>query len=225
MWFKATDAEAMTVKILTTVMLTVLVGALAGVVFIYSGPFEAAADQPHKGLVFLLAQAARERSITVRRRDITVPDLMDPKAIAAGASEYAEMCTDCHLAPGMEDNEMRSVPLSAQPRRPPPKRDGRSAYGERLRGTSVLDRQTWDQDDGDAGVGKTHDDAAIWTIVAFLQRLPTLTPEQYNEMTKESEPIHEETGHGSIHGAHDMQLDQKKTSADENGSDGPDHHH
>ena len=34
---QGTDAEAMTMKTLATVMLTVLVGALAGVVFIYSG--------------------------------------------------------------------------------------------------------------------------------------------------------------------------------------------
>jgi hypothetical protein len=34
------DAERMRMKILTTVMLTVFVGALAGVVFIYSGAFD-----------------------------------------------------------------------------------------------------------------------------------------------------------------------------------------
>ncbi len=94
-------------KSLITVILTAVAGALAGVAFVYSGGFNAAADQPHSGLVIFLAQAARERSIAVRSRDIRVPNLADPKAIAAGASEYAEMCTGCHLAPGMEDNEMR----------------------------------------------------------------------------------------------------------------------
>jgi hypothetical protein len=70
-----------------------------------------------------------------------LPDLMDPNAIAAGASEYAEMCTGCHLAPGMEDNEMPTglypYPLNFADRRQ--KREARSADGERLCGTSVLD--------------------------------------------------------------------------------------
>jgi mono/diheme cytochrome c family protein len=198
-------------KILTTVMLTVLVGALAGVVFIYSGAFDAAADQPHKGLVFLLAQTARERSITVRSRDITVPDLMDPKAIAAGASEYAEMCTGCHLAPGMEDNEMR---LGLYPY-PPNLADRRqNAKGDPLTANGSAARQFWIVKHGIKMTampawGKTHDDATIWTIVAFLQRLPTLTLEQYSEMTKESESTHQEAGHVSMHAAHDTQMDQK----------------
>ena len=30
--------------------------------------------------------------------------------------------------------------------------------------------------------GKTHDDRSIWGIVAFLQKLPGLTPEQYRTL-------------------------------------------
>ena len=94
-------------KDLTTVILIAIVGMLAGAALIYGGAFNPAADEPHSGIVFFLAQAARERSIALRSRGIAVPNLTDPKSIAAGASEYAEMCTSCHLAPGMEDNELR----------------------------------------------------------------------------------------------------------------------
>ena len=31
--------------------------------------------------------------------------------------------------------------------------------------------------------GKTHDDERIWAMVAFIKRLPTLTPEQYQILT------------------------------------------
>jgi hypothetical protein len=43
--------------------------------------------------------------------------------------------------------------------------------------------------------GKTHDDATIWTTVTFLQKLPTLTAEQYREITQESEAAHAASGH------------------------------
>jgi hypothetical protein len=55
--------------------------------------------------------------------------------------------------------------------------------------------------------GKTHDDTTIWTIVAFLQRLPTLTPEQYREITQGSEAVHEASGHNPTHAAHDGDAD------------------
>jgi hypothetical protein len=59
--------------------------------------------------------------------------------------------------------------------------------------------------------GATHDDQAIWGIVAFLRKLPGMTPEQYQAMTKSSSE--DEGGHHHHHGEGD--------SAD--GSDQHDH--
>jgi mono/diheme cytochrome c family protein len=222
----AIEVKGTTFKILTTVAVTAVVGILAGLAFIYSGAFDAAADQPHSGLVFFLAQTARERSIAVRSKDINVPNLAEPKAIAAGASEYAEMCTGCHMAPGMEDNEMRSGLYPY----PPNLADHRRAVErDPLAVNASAARQFWIIKHGIKmsampAWGETHDDATIWTIVAFLQKLPTLTPEQYGEMTKESESTHEASGHGSMHGAHDG-ADHGDTSADEPEPDAQDQHH
>ena len=38
--------------------------------------------------------------------------------------------------------------------------------------------------------GKTHSDEEIWALVAFLQKLPRLTPEQYRAMTAASSEHH-----------------------------------
>jgi hypothetical protein len=35
---------------------------------------------------------------------------------------------------------------------------------------------------GMASYGAVHNDDEIWTLVAFVQRLPKMTPEQYAEM-------------------------------------------
>jgi hypothetical protein len=38
--------------------------------------------------------------------------------------------------------------------------------------------------------GKTHDDQSIWGMVAFLQKLPELTPDQYRALIKPSAESH-----------------------------------
>jgi len=39
--------------------------------------------------------------------------------------------------------------------------------------------------------GPTHDDASLWSIVAFLLKLPTLTAEQYAQMTANAQAVHD----------------------------------
>jgi hypothetical protein len=52
----------------------------------------------------------------------------------------------------------------------------------------------------------THDDEMLWDVVAFLQKLPELTPEQYRALV-ESAPRHDEMmreieGREMDHGSH-----------------------
>ncbi|HEY2426011.1 MAG TPA: cytochrome c, partial [Pseudolabrys sp.] len=49
--------------------------------------------------------------------------------------------------------------------------------------------------------GTTHDNTAIWNIVAFLQKLPDLTPEQYTSLTAAAEHDHEGHEHSHEHAA------------------------
>src|SRR6188472_509054 len=86
--------------------LVVLAGVAA--VAIYEGLYNIAADVPHTQPVYWLLETARKRSVAVRARDIVVPnDLDDANRIPKGAGQYAEMCSGCHLAPGM-DHQARS---------------------------------------------------------------------------------------------------------------------
>ena len=39
--------------------------------------------------------------------------------------------------------------------------------------------------------GVTHDDELLWDLVAFVRKLPELTPEQYQALVKNA-PTHEE---------------------------------
>jgi hypothetical protein len=67
-----------------------------------------AADVPHSSLVHGVVEAGRERAIARRIGDITPPrDLADPERVRRGAGNYAAMCADCHLTPGVANAEIR----------------------------------------------------------------------------------------------------------------------
>lgn len=66
--------------------------------------------------------------------------------------------------------------------------------------------------------GASHDDATIWALVAFLQRLPTLTPEEYGGMVQgapKDERMHMPGAGGraeesaGAHGGHDAEPAHK----------------
>jgi mono/diheme cytochrome c family protein len=119
----------------------------------------------------------------VRIKGIQVPSLDDPKLVADGAKHYAEMCIDCHLAPDAKESEIREG-LYPQPPNLTEQIDASPAemFWVIKHGIKMSAMPAW---------GKTYDDGSIWGIVAFLQKLPELTPDQYQALvTRNSEADH-----------------------------------
>ena len=178
-----------------TIALTLIVGALLALAYAYSGSFDAGADEPHGALVHRGLETARERSIAVRLDGILAPNLADPSLIAAGAGEYSQMCSGCHLAPGVANTELRRG-LYPQPPELADEHMRREATGAARQfwifkhGLKMTAMPAW---------GATHDDPTIWGMVAFLQVLPELTPEQYVQMTTNGETNHEASGRPHVH--------------------------
>jgi mono/diheme cytochrome c family protein len=174
------------------VVVTLLVVVLAALGYVYVGFFDVAADAPHGAVFRWLAQTTRERSIAVRSIGIKVPDLDSPALVAAGAKEYAEMCVGCHLAPGVPDNEFRK---GLSPAAPPLA----GAEFARDNGEAASARRFWIIKHGIKSSampawGMAHDDDVIWSIVAFLRKLPQLEPDAYAQMTAEPLAIDAEEG-------------------------------
>jgi mono/diheme cytochrome c family protein len=156
----------------------------AGALAIYLGAYNVAADIPHTQPVYWLLETARERSIEVRARRITVPgDLANQKRIESGAGQYAEMCASCHLAPGMKRTE---IARGLYPRAPELRRGTDLTPAEEFwvvkHGLKMTGMPAW---------GVTHSDELLWDVVAFLQKLPELSAEQYQALVK-SAPSHDE---------------------------------
>jgi len=165
-------------SLLSLVLLFAIAAALA-VGFLWSGIYDVGADDPHLPPVHAALETLRERSIAVRTRNVVVPDLSDPAMIRKGAGNYEAMCSGCHLAPGTASSELSrglypSPPAFARGSRVSPARQ----FWVIQHGIKASAMPAW---------GKSIDENAIWGLVAFLQRLPSLDATQYRALVESSE--------------------------------------
>lgn len=175
-WLRLCHRMRMTVfgRVLMAIGAIAILSSLAAVVYIATGSFPVGADSG-RGILDTIAAYTRERSVETADDAIAVPTLTDAKQIALGAQHYNKMCRGCHLAPGMPTNEMR---VGMDPR--PPKLASREHPNARedfwiiKHGIKMTAMPAW---------GLTHSDAQIWALVAFLQKLPGMTQEQYASLT------------------------------------------
>lgn len=160
--------------------LSLAAAAIAAAAFVASGVYDIGADDHHTQFVSAAIDVLRERSISVRAGVIEVPSLEDPAKIAAGASRYATLCVGCHLAPGVTKSALRPglYPHAPNLAQQDPL-DARRAYWTIKHGIKMSAMPAW---------GKSLDDTAIWEIVAFVRRMPTMSPEAYGQLA--SAPTH-----------------------------------
>jgi mono/diheme cytochrome c family protein len=154
---------------------TLVALALGGAVFVGSGIYNIGADEHHTKIVLAIIVQLRERSIGVRARTIDVPNLEDPARIHTGAEHYAVLCVGCHLAPGVTKSAIRPGLYPHPPnlaQEDPP--DPRKGFWTIKHGIKMSAMPAW---------GKTQDDTAIWDLVAFLRKLPAMTPEAYQQLS------------------------------------------
>jgi mono/diheme cytochrome c family protein len=165
--------------VVATLAMGVIVAGLAGAAIVYFGAYNIAADVPHSWPTLTLMNATRARSVAVRSAGIQVPNLDDPQFVLKGAGQYSAMCTGCHLAPGMDNSEIRRglypLPQNLSQVRVGP----REAFWIIKHGLKMTAMPAW---------GASHDDEAIWSLVAFVRKLPDMTPQQYRELVAKAPP-------------------------------------
>ena len=176
--------EHLVVVVIVLAVIAIGLGALA-----YSGLYNIGADDRHWPVTYALLQSVRDRSIHVRSARLEIPNLSDPQLVLKGAGQYAAMCTGCHLAPGVEDSEMRSGMSPQPPNLSRVRIDPREAFWVIKHGIKMTAMPAW---------GSSHDDPTIWSMVAFLQQLPRLTPQQYKDIVAKA-PSDKEMKMGGRH--------------------------
>lgn len=156
---------------------------LGGVIlFIGSGGYDIGADTPHWEMTRKLMEIVRDRSIAVRANQIEVPDLQDEQLVLKGAGQYAAMCVNCHLAPEQKDSEIRPGLYPKPPNLSEQRVDPKTAFWVVKHGLKMTGMPAW-------GLG--HDDATLWSIVAFVTKLPGLSAEHYKDMVARAPPDEE----------------------------------
>lgn len=149
-------------------------------IFIFSGLYPMGADNPHFRITTWALETLRERSIARASSDIVAPtDLDSADRLLAGGADYNDMCAGCHLQPGNDSNDL-SMGLY-----PSPPNLGKHPV---IDSNEALARSFWIikhgiKASGMPAWGAGHDDERIWSMVAFLQRLPNLSPLQYQILT------------------------------------------
>ena len=177
------------IKYVAVLGIVTLFGAIA---YLYSGIYPMGADVPHNKFIYWILESTRERSVARASKDIEVPPLNDPELVLAGGQDYNEMCASCHLKPGKRESDM-SIGLYPSPPNLTQSADSHDHnHGQNGDLEQTARRQFWIikhgiKASGMPAWGPTHDDQRIWAMVAFLQKLSQLTPDQYQILTARSE--------------------------------------
>lgn len=173
------------------VMSTLGVAGVVGAIVIYSGMVDVSADTPHSALVYRLIETVRENAIAKAVGNTISPaNLSDADRVRRGAGNYAAMCVECHLAPGRVNSEIRK---GLYPE-PPDLSQSNNAK------VDAAARQFWIIKHGIKASGMPAwskggiEDEAIWDMVAFLQKMPALSAEQYAALVESSDGH----SHGSL---------------------------
>jgi len=162
-------------KCLRNIVILILLVIVAAAVWVYSGSYNIGADVPHWAVTRKVISVLRERSIEVHSEHVAnVPNLEDPALVKLGAQHYREMCTGCHLAPGMASSEMREGLYPKPPNLTRFAPDPVEAFWVIKHGIKMSAMPAW---------GKTHDDHKIWAMVAYLQQQPHMSVARYQALS------------------------------------------
>ncbi len=178
-------------KVIVTILIVLIVQAVALVVLVYSGTYNVSTLNHDNAVVNRALEIGTTRSIVHHAKGIKAPPLTDPAMVQEGFKHYQEMCVSCHGAPGVEREEIAKglwpdAPdlTEAASMLTPAQLFWITKYGVKFTAMPA-----W---------GPTHGDDKIWDIVAFLKKLPKLSPADFQEMKRKTtgEPAQPEKEEG-----------------------------
>lgn len=161
-----------------TVVLSILAAvviAIAAVAIVVSrGALDIGAVPLRRSAIDRGLSYASRQSIAYHAKQLSTLPPAPPDSLAVGAEHFGEMCVTCHGAPGVDRDEI-----------------GKGLNPEAPRLEKVVANWTdaelfWTIKNGIRmtgmpGFGSTHTDAEIRSILAFVRRLPKMSPQEYQK--------------------------------------------
>jgi len=171
-----------TLKTIILIFILLLVGAAY---YIHSGSYNIAAKVPHNQLSEWVLHNIKEYSIRNHAKDIKRPKLGDETQVEEGFEHYNNTCSGCHGTPGTD-------PAKGFNPSPPKLVDA----SEEMSAEELF----WVTKNGIKmtampAISEDHNDEDIWSIVAFLKRLPDITPEEYEAMIETTSVNNDDHSH------------------------------
>ena len=209
-------------KPLTTLIIVAMIAVIGASGFVYSGLYDVSASSPHSGFVNWLLSTTSHASIERRSGDVEVPNLDDESLVHAGVNDFSSMCAGCHGAPGQQPEAV------GQGLNPSPPNLTESAehmtpaelFWVTKHGVRMTGMPAW---------GTTHDDEALWPVVAFMMALPKLDAEGYQALLASAEGVGHHAPDDGDPSSHDRGSDHQDAPAPGNNKeahdDGHDHSH
>lgn len=171
-------------KTIITVAATLVAELIVFVIVVGSGfsgaLYNVSTLSPDPGFLHWIFSSTSDNSVKYHARGIKVPALNDSSMIAEGFDHYNDMCVTCHAGPGLSKSEAGigiypQAPNLAKSAKQLPPQDLFWVIKNGIKSTGM------------PGFAKTHTDDKIWAMVAFLEQMKNMTPEQYQAMDKANE--------------------------------------
>jgi len=139
---------------------------------LYGGVYDVAATAQHLRPTFWLLEIGLRESVQRRAHGIAVPPLEGEATIHRGFRCFQAHCVQCHGAPGVAPADFAKGLLPLPASLSQATRDWRPAelFWITKHGIKMTGMPAW---------GFRLDDGALWSIVAFLDRLPQLNADAY----------------------------------------------
>lgn len=150
-------------------------GAALGFVLIWAGAAPISASAGHWAVTSWVLHFAMRQSVQARALFIETPPLQDRARIQRGAGHYVRGCAVCHGAPG-ERRPVTVRHMTPEPPYLPPRIEHwqpRELFWTVKHGVKFTGMPAWP--------AQRRDDE-VWDVVAFLLRLPDLSPQQYRAL-------------------------------------------
>lgn len=168
-------------RLLESIAILAACGAAAGGFLVYSGWYDVSATDEHLRPTYWLLDTAMRRSVRERGRHIAVPRLDEPAMVRRGVAIYRVHCAGCHGAPGVAAEPfalgMTPTPANlAYTAREWPAGDlfWVIKYGLKMTGMPAWEFRLGDDE--------------LWATVAFLKRMPQISPQEYAALQVPSLP-------------------------------------
>lgn len=161
--------------IVATVAATIAAEIIFGIAFAESGIYNVSVLSPDPGTIHWLFSTTSRNSVIRHSEGIHTPNLADSALAVEGFHHYNEMCVTCHGAPGIERSEAGD---GLYPHPPDLVHSAEHMPARQL----FWVVKNGIKSTGMPSFGKTHSDQKIWAIVAFLEKMKTMTPQEYSAM-------------------------------------------